>query len=224
MGGTAAVNGVPIVGQPVAYGTGFIALVVFGLSQFVAQYFHTFAHEGGHMLASLFTMRRIFGFRLDDNTEGVTLRERRPYTFLDLVITFTGYAAPPLLGVAGAALIAHRNPWAVLFILALFSALALLVARNGLAFLIPALVIAGVVWVALEGSASLQAAVAVGAVWFLLISGLVEAVRLPASGGDAASLASRTVLVPGFVWKLIWIVIAVVSLYAGGRLLLVPGA
>lgn len=220
MGGTAAVNAVPIVGQPVAYGAGFIALVIVGLSRTVGQYFSTLAHEGGHVIYALFTGRQNIRYNIDDNTEGATTHDGS-YAIL---IYLVGYPAGALLGLGGAALIAAGNTWAFLAVLVIFSALHLFVAKGGLAIVIPAVVIAGVFAAALRGSEALQAGLATGAAWFLLLGATYDAFALPTDAGDAMNLARRTVVIPGFVWKLIWIAIAVVSLYAGGRLLLVPGA
>ncbi len=52
-----------------------------------------------------------------------------------------------------------------------------------------------------RGSAVLQADVAVGLVWFLLIGGVVHTVELATQRGDAAILAGQTLVVPGIVWK-----------------------
>ena len=221
MGGTAAVNAVPIVGQPVAFGTGFIALVIVGLSRIVGQYFATLAHEGGHVIYALVTGRQNIRYNIDDDTAGGATTHDGSYAVL---IYLVGYPAGALLGLGGAALIAAGNTWAFLVILVIFSALHLFVAKGGLALLIPALVIVGVFAAALRGGEVLQAGLAVGAAWFLLLAATYDAFTLPTDAGDAMNLAIRTVLIPGFIWKLIWIVVAVVSLYAGGRLLLVPGA
>lgn len=52
-----------------------------------------------------------------------------------------------------------------------------------------------------RGSAVLQADVAVGLVWFLLIGGVVHTVELPTQRGHAAILSGQTLVVPGIVWK-----------------------
>jgi hypothetical protein len=217
------VNDVTIVGEPVAYGAGFIALIVVAFSTVVGAYFHTFAHEGGHMLAVVGTVRRLTDFWIYDNTEGLTEHEGPPgQAIRRFFVTLAGYLSPPLLGLAGAALIAHGNPWAVLVAAILFSILALFPASNPLAFTIPLLVVVGLGAALLEGSAAVQAFTATVVVWFLLISGLVESIKLPSNDGDARSLARRT-LVPGVVWKLFWFSTALVALIVGGQLLLRPG-
>ena len=224
MGGTAAVNAVPIVGQPVAYGTGFIALVVVGLSRMVGQYFSTFAHEGGKMLVGGFLCRGLVGFTIKDETaRGSTNWVDKGFVLRQPLINFAGTAAPPLFGLAGAGLIAKGNGFAVLFSAAFLSAVALLFADNGLARLIPAIVIAAVFAVALRGDAENQATLAVTLVWLLLFGGLADAWRANTTIDDAKVLSDR-LLLPGWFWKLVWIAIGVVSLFVGGRLLLVPGA
>ena len=220
VGGTGQID---VVGEPLAYGVGFIALLLVGFSRVTGQYFTTLAHEGGHAFTAALLFRQITGLKIFDNTGGVTTVLTRPYRLGNLLIAFAGYAFPSLLGLAGAALIANGQIVSVLLATIFLAVLALLVARNGLAVLIPLLVVLGVGYVFLQGSAQLQAATAVGIAWFLLIAGLVDAVTLPSDRGDAANLARKT-LVPGFVWQLIWITIAVVALYVGGRLLLVPGS
>ena len=79
--------------------------------------------------------------------------------------------------------------------------LAVGLSRNGLAFLIPALIALGLTWLLLAGSGPLQAAFAVGIAWFLLFGGLLDNLRnLSGRTGDGHALA-RTTLIPGFVWK-----------------------
>lgn len=216
------VNGVPIVGEPVAYGAGFVALLIVAFSTVVGGYFSTFAHEGGHMLALVGTAQRVVDYELypRGSLKGRTRGQPGPLT--NIVFLVAGYLAPPLLGVAGAALIANGNPWAVLIAAIFFSVLALVAAANALAVTIPLLVVLGLGAALLRGSAETQAFAAAGVAWFLLISGTVAAFKLPASGGDAASLAGRT-LIPGVVWKLFWILVSVVALIVGGQFLLRPG-
>ncbi len=211
----------PIVGQPVAYGTGVLMLFVLGLSQFIGKYPLTLAHEGGHMLALVLFLRPITRWTLNDDTSGGTEHNRPTWNPFNLVITFAGYVAPPLLGLLGAVLIADDNSWGVLVLTLVLCLLAIVPARKwGLAFLIPALVVFGVGWALIDGTPAVRAAVAVGIAWYLLLGGVIDAFALPTDDGDARSLASRTGVVPGIVWKLLWIFIAVVCLLRGGSLLL----
>jgi hypothetical protein len=126
-----------------------------------------------------------------------------------------------LFGLAAAALIAAGNPWAVLLASIVFSVLAVALSRNGLAFVVPALIVLGFTWLLLAGSASLQAAFAVGTAWLLLLGGLRQSVMMFPSD-DGAKLAGRT-WIPNLVWTSIWFLIALVALIVGGQLLLRPG-
>ena len=57
----------------------------------------------------------------------------------------------------------------------------------------------------------------------MLIGGLADAVKLPRRKGDAAAMA-KSFLLPGIVWQAFWVTAALVSLYAGARLLFVGDA
>jgi Peptidase M50B-like len=218
-----AVNDVPIVGEPIAYGVGFIAFLLVCFSRYLSFYPITLAHEGGHMLANLVTLIGNDGWKLNDDTTAATRSKSAGIWFVQLITAFVGYAAPSLLGLAAAALIAIGNPWAVLLATIVLCVLAVALARNGLAFLIPALIVLGLGWLLIAGSGALQAAVAVGIAWFLLIGGLLDAIRLLGSkSGDGTALAELT-LIPNAIWSLIWIFVALVSLIVGGQLLLRPG-
>jgi Peptidase M50B-like len=216
------VNNVAIVGEPVAFGTGFFVFLFLCFSAFIAQYFLTYAHEGGHLLALVATFRRILGYWIEDSANGLTTFEPRKWAVSNLVVGVAGYLAPPLLGLGGAALIASGNPFAVLLIGAVFSLLALFPARSPLAFAIPLLVLLGIGAALIWGSDTTQAAVAVSLVWFLLIGGIFDTFTLPAGGGDASIMAGKT-LIPGLIWKIAWVFVAIVALIVGGQLLLRPG-
>jgi hypothetical protein len=216
------VNDVPIVGEPIAFGVGFIALLLVLLSPVLARYPITLAHEGGHMLANLATLRGTEYWELEDSADGGTMPLRGGMWLFTIFGYFVGYATPPLLGLAGAALIAAGNPWAVLLASIVLSVLAVALSRRSLAFLVPALIVLGLGWVLLAGSSTLQAAFAVGIAWLLLLGGLLRIVRVLGGSQDAVELAKLT-FVPKFVWSLIWLFIAVVALIIGGQLLLRPG-
>src|SRR6476646_7881583 len=75
----------------------------------------TIAHEGGHGLVAACTGRRLQGIRLHSDTSGLTVSRGRP-TGLGMVLTAAaGYTAPPLLGLAGAALLAAGHITALLW-------------------------------------------------------------------------------------------------------------
>lgn len=75
----------------------------------------TIAHEGGHGLVALLSGRRLDGIRLHSDTSGLTVSRGRP-TGPGMVLTAAaGYTAPPLLGLAGAGLLATGHITALLW-------------------------------------------------------------------------------------------------------------
>ncbi|WP_328308895.1 M50 family metallopeptidase [Actinomycetospora sp. NBC_00405] len=209
-------------GEPVAFGAGFIALLFVCFSTYIGRTFYAYAAVGGQLLALVGLAQR---------TDGFAIAEKGPLTgtaviggrgwIVSVIVLVAWYVAPSLLGLAGAALIASGNPWAVLLAVTIFSLLALVAARGPLAFTIPLLVILGLGAALFYGSGQQQAFAATFVVWFLLIAGAVWAFRLPAGGGSN-TLAGKT-LIPGVVWQLLFIVVAIVDLFVGGQLLLRPG-
>jgi hypothetical protein len=187
------VNDVSIVGEPVAYGTGFIALLFVGFSTYIARYFYYYAAAGGPLLTRVGLAQPIYGFWLYGGSAvvgNVTLGGGGWAT--RVLAALSRYLAPPLLGLAGAALIAAGNPWAVLSAAIFLSILALLVARNPLAFTIPLLVVLGLGAALLNGSADQQAFAATFVVWFLLIAGTVQTFSIPAAKGSTETLPRLT--------------------------------
>jgi hypothetical protein len=221
MRGADAVNTVPIVGEPVAYGAGVAVLLLVLLTGSWARSLVTVAHEGGHMVLAVLTFRGLRGFTLADGGGGATMAERYHWSISDLVTRFAGYPMPSLLGLGGAHLLAHGRPASVLWVSLVLLLGTFFQAANQLAYVVTTLAVIGVGCAAAAGSVSVQAAVAVVLVWWMLIGGAYYAsIGLSrGDGSDAASLASRT-LVPRIVWHALWAVIGVVCLWKGGGWLL----
>lgn len=210
----------PIVGQPVAYGMALAMLVLYVFAEFVGRYPLVLAHEGGHMLALILFLRPIDYWELNDNATGATGHADIKWAPSTPIMTFAGYATPPLLGLGGAALIAAGNAWGVLILTLVLCILALVPARKcGLAFLIPLLIVLGVGWSLIDGSPDVRAAVAVGIVWYLLLGGIVRIFHVFRGSGDSEDLRKMS-LVPGIVWSLLWVLIGFICLIKGGSLLL----
>lgn len=212
----------PIVGQPVAYGMALAMLALYVFAEYVGRYPLTLAHEGSHMLANVLTLRPIVDYELFDDRGGVTRSLGPRWGPSNLIVAFAGYAGPSLLGLGGVELIAAGNAWGVLILTLVLCVLALVPARKwGLAFLLPLVISLGVIWTLIYGSPDVRAAVTVGIVWYLLLGGAYRNLSVLTRKGDAAALQKSTLIIPGLVWKLIWIVIAFLCLLRGGRLLLV---
>jgi hypothetical protein len=222
MGVGLEVNDVPIVGEPVAFGAGFVALLFVCFSTYIGRYFYFYAAAGGQLLTLVGLARPIAGFGLyaERSWAGRLVVGKWGWA-IGVLLLIAGQAGPPLLGLAGAALIASGNPWAVLLAATILSILALVAARTALAFTIPLLVVLVLGAALLYGSSEQQAFAAAFVVWFLLIAGTLWAFRTP-QGGASGSLGDET-FIPGILWQLLFIFVAIVALIVGGQLLLRPG-
>lgn len=214
----------PIVGEPVAYGMAVAMAALYVFAIYVGRYPLTLAHEGAHALAFMLFLRPIKAITIEDNTDGGTepVSPDPKWSPANMVITFVGYPGPPLLGLGGAALIADGNAWGVLILTLFLSILALIPAREwGLAFLVPLLVVLGLGWTLIDGTPDVRAAVAVGIAWYLLLGGTIDNLaNLGDVPHDANLMRRHTIIVPRFVWTLLWAVIAVLCVIKGGSLLL----
>ena len=216
---------ITVVGEPVAYGIGFLVLVVVAFTGGLAATIVRVAHEGGHMLGALITGNRVVGFELEDGDEttgsGGTYYQGGARGFLSEVVNkFAGYATPPLTGLGGAYVVADGNAWGVLLIgVVLLLAVLLIPEINPFALLITGLLLVGIVWAIIAGGPGVQAALAVGLVWLLLIGGLRTVLVRNVRSDDVKKLAANTVI-PRAVWFAGWLAIAVASLWVGGRVLL----
>jgi Peptidase M50B-like len=213
-------NAVPVVATPLAYGIGFLLLVAVTFGDDWVGSLVTVAHEGGHYFFAVFALRGPKGFRMDDGDNAATPLTDDSWGVGDYVLTFAGYATPPLLGLGGAVAIAHGNAGGVLWIAVILLIAAFFAAGNDLALAVTLLAVIGVGWVAFAGSPALQAGVAVALVWWMLLGGLRATVVMGLSPTSDAGYLARRALLPRIVWKGIWIAIAVLCLLRGGRLLL----
>ncbi|MBA2944430.1 M50 family metallopeptidase [Streptomyces himalayensis] len=186
----------------------------------------TIAHEGGHGLVALLTGRRLDGIRLHSDTSGLTVSRGRP-TGLGMILTAaSGYTAPPLLGLGGAALLAADHITALLWLATALLVAMLVMIRNAYGAL--TLIVTGgafllVSW--LTGP-QVQAAFAYVVVWFLLLGGVRPAFELQAkrrrgSAGDSdADQLSRLTHVPAGMWLFLFHAVSLCALIGGGRWLL----
>ena len=180
------------------------------------------AHEGGHMLAALRTGHRVTGFELEEGDaetgSGVTFYNDGPVGWLSEI--FNKYATPPLAGLGGAYVIAGGNSWGVLVVgVVLLLAVLLIPEINPFALAVTGLLLAGILWALIAGVPGVQAALAVGLVWLMLIGGLESVLVRNIKSDDVHKLTEYT-WIPRVVWFAAWPAIAVVSLWVGGRVLL----
>jgi Peptidase M50B-like len=216
----------PWVGDPLAFGVGAIVLVAYAFAKSWTESLVTVAHEGGHMATLALTGRGHRGFTLEEGkdyegnaaTDGATRPIDSSFGVTWWLCVFSGYATPPLAGLAGAHALADGNGWGVLWAGIVLLTVALLWANNGFARAVTALGLAIVLWVAIAGGPRTQAATAFALVWLLLIGGVAQAIG-HRGGSDGQKMASST-WIPSFVWWAAWSAIALLCLWSGGRLLL----
>lgn len=209
-----------VAGLPAAWVTGVVVLGLVVLTGSWAGSLVTVAHEGGHMVFAVLTGRNHSGFTLGDGgggkTDDVDLR-RGPGGFLTI---FAGYTTPPLLGLGGAALVVGGASSAVLWAALVLLAAAAYQARNGLATAVAVLALAGVGWTAWAGDSDLQALVALGIVWLLLLGGVRATLLLSRADATDPYWLARFTLVPRVVWHAVFVAIAAACLWYGGGALL----
>lgn len=194
----------------------------------VTRSFVTIAHEGGHALAAVLSGRRLSGIRLHSDTSGLTLSRGRP-TGPGMVITgVAGYITPPLMGLAGAALLGHGKITMLLWVSLALLPLMLIMIRNvfGVVSVVATMaIIFGVIW---YGAPEAEAAFGYLFVWFLLIGGVRPVLELQRSRRrreaphSDADQVGRLTHVPGFFWVLFFAAISLASLALGARWLVDP--
>ena len=186
----------------------------------------TIAHEGGHGLAAVLTRRRLHGIRLHSDTSGLTVSSGKPHGPGMVLTAAAGYTAPSLLGVGGAWLLSGGHITALLWAVVALLLAVLVNIRNAFGAL--TVVLTGGLCFAVSwfGSAALQGAFAYLSVWFLLIAGVRPIVELQhkrrrggAPDSDADQLG-RLTGVPGVLWVVLFLVVAIAALTTGGRWLL----
>jgi hypothetical protein len=207
---------------PVLGGAAVAVMVLLVVAGDVVGRVVTITHEGGHMVVGLLTGGKIKNFYLNrDDTGAATSFHRLPGWLGDQLTTFAGYAAPPLVGLGGAVLLAEGRAWPLLWIAVALLVLAWAKARDELTSLVVLIVAGFTGYVGIYGAPALQAAFAAGLVLLLLFGGLADAVTVPtdrASGSDVAYLARHT-LIPAVLWKGAHIAVGVLCVWKGAQVL-----
>jgi hypothetical protein len=214
----------------VALITGGVALllVLSGSPWRLARNVITIVHEAGHALVAVLVGRRLQGIQLHSDTSGVTLSRGKPHGPGMVLTSLAGYSAASILGFAFAGLLAANRITALLVVAAVLLLAVLVMVRNAygvFAVVVTAAVLAAVAFLAPPG---VQSVFVYLMTWFLLFGGVRPVIELQvkrrrgsARDSDADQLA-RLTGVPGVLWVLIFGVIAVSCLIAGGALVLEP--
>jgi hypothetical protein len=214
----------PVPPRLLVLGTAVVALILVGWRRAwpVSRTVVTIAHEGGHAMVALAVGRRLDGVRVHRSTAGLTVSAGNASGPGIVATAAAGYLAPPLLGLAAAALLATGHLVAALLLsLVLLAALTLMI-RNAYGILATVSVAAAVALVIWRGSSLLQAALGYSMAWFLLAGGIRPVLELQrsrrrgrASRSDADQLAVLTG-VPGGVWVALFALVAVGALAISG--------
>jgi hypothetical protein len=208
--------------------TGVVALAAvlpYGLWRYTRNVV-TIAHEGGHALVAVLMRRRLHGIRLHSDTSGLTVSSGKPYGPGMVFTAAAGYVAPSLLGLGGAWLLTSGHITALLWAVIALLLAVLVMTRNAYGALTVVLTAGVCLAVSWFGSSQVQAGFAYLAMWFLLVAGVrpvVELQRKRRRGGapdsDADQLG-RLTGVPGVLWVVLFLVVAVACLLTGGEWLL----
>lgn len=186
----------------------------------------TIAHEGGHGLLALLTGhaagRHTTALRHlgPDRLAGQAARSRHGADGRH------GYTAPPLLGLAGAALLAAGHITALLWGATALLLAMLVMIRNAYGAL--TVVVTGALFLLVSWltGAQVQAAFAYLVVWFLLVGGVRPVAELQRTrrrdrrGSSDADQLARLTRTPAALWLLLFYAVALCSLIGGARWLL----
>jgi hypothetical protein len=196
----------------------FLVLVLWRLAQWSV----TVAHEGGHAIFGSLLGGTI-GPVVYSRTAGAVTPVAGLRRTGNIVTGLAGYLGPSLFGLCGALLLVHDKATAVLWISLLFLFLMLLQVALKNAFGAVVVVGTGVVifLVARYASDSVQTMFAYTWVWFLLIGGCRDTVRLLKlkSGTDANILRELTHM-PAVLFRFVFALATLAALVLGAGILL----
>lgn len=193
----------------------------------------TIAHESGHAVAALLMGRELAGIKLHSDTSGVTLSRGKPRGLGMIFTALAGYPSPSLIGVGLAALVGLDLIRALLWVVVGLLAVLLTQIRNAFGLLTVVGTGAAAVAVIVWGNDRTALGFSCAVTWLLLIGGLRAVIELQSSrraqgsgrsGGapvtsDADQLAWLS-HVPGLFWVVVFFAVSVVSIVAGGWLML----
>lgn len=179
----------------------------------------TLVHEAGHAAVALLTGRRVTAIRLHRDTSGITESIGRPHGPGMIATALAGYTAPPLLGVGMMLLVlAGRETWAWWGVFVVLAAMVLVI-RNWFGLLV-LVICAGGVWMLQTQLDDLTWARLAGYAvsWFLVAGGLRATLELwrgrsNGSRSSDADVLARLTILPGIVWNVLFVTVAVLALY-----------
>ncbi len=208
-----------ILTMPVVAAAALGALLVLVAASRSTRAFGTIAHESGHMVIGILTGHRIRYFEVTSGGAGATYPDTSRWGPGRILTVLAGYVTPPLLGLGGAALLDAGKILPLLWTTVVLLILTLIKAEREWTTFVVLLLAAGTGYVALYGTPLLQAGFAAGLVWLLLFDGLASAVVAGTQRGTDPDRLFRDTLIPRTLWKVGFIVVAIVCLWKGAQLL-----
>ena len=186
----------------------------------------TIAHEGAHGVTALLGGRRLAGIRLHSDTSGLTLSRGRSRGPGMIATAGAGYPGPAVLGLGGAYLLHRGHSVGLLWLAVVLLALLTVNVRNVYGLLSVLAVGATVFAVSWWGSPPVQTGFAYTATWFLLIAAprpvleLQQERRRGRARDSDADVLTRLTRVPGLVWVVLFLLVTLGCLAAGGSWLI----
>ncbi len=191
----------------------------------VTRHVGTIVHEAGHAVVALLTGRRLSGIRLHSDSSGVTVSVGRPRGPGMVAMLAAGYPAPALLGLGFTLVLGSGRVALVLWLLVALLAGMLLLVRNWFGLwtvLASGVVVFAVTWWL---AAPAQSGFAYAVTWFLLLTGVREALDLiavrrqrrgrPGARGTDADQLARLTHVPAGLWVAAFLLMSLAALGAG---------
>jgi Peptidase M50B-like len=209
---------VPLPG-PAAVLIGLAALAATGAQEtwLLLQHANTIAHEGAHAITGSAVGRKVRSVALSANGDGLTTVDSGGAAG-NVLFYFAGYLGPSAFGLGAAKLIEIGHSVAVLWLALLLLILLLMVLRQIFSFVL-VLVVAGLIYLIVRyGSVGINAIVAYGVTWFLLLSGVRKVIDHGTRAADAGKLREITYIWRA-AWVLLWLIGSLLAVIVGGSLL-----
>jgi Peptidase M50B-like len=212
-------------GQPrgVAWTSALLALALAVPLLFVSKFLYVVAHEGGHAILGVVTLRNITEIRFAKDGSGMTAHTRGIWLF-EILITAAGYLGPSMFGVLAAWMLERGRPDMVIWTSMVFLIAMLFSVRGFLGWLIVPVLLIVLFRIGTKAGPGTLAMCAYTWTWFLLISGLWHAAEHLFRGGyrdkdsDTGQLRRMTLL-PGAFWAFILTLGAGAALIQGAALM-----
>jgi hypothetical protein len=181
----------------------------------------TAVHESGHAIVALLVGRKVTAIHLRPDSSGVTFHYGPGGRVRNILTAIAGYPAPGVLGLAGAWLVARREPriWlAVLLVLGVVNVV--LWIRNLFGVVVMAAWLAGLGWLGVRGSAGVDALAGAIAVWYLVLGGVRAAWELPRSPARSDAVdVGRLLHLPSGLCKAGFVIAGLAAAVAAARAL-----